>query len=129
MEARKALLTGAGMISLGLGALGIVVPVLPTTSFVLLAAACFAKSSPRFYNALVVNRVFGPYINNYRNGTSVPKRLKIGTCAFLWLTLIVSAVLVHRLLVYGILAAVGVAVTWHVLSLKPRPVAAKELSV
>jgi uncharacterized protein len=120
MEAKKALFTAAGLLSLGFGALGVVLPVLPTTPFVLVAAACFAKSSPKFYNALVTNRVFGPYINNYRNGTSISKKLKIGTIVFLWATLVVSAVLVHKPLIYGVLAAVGIAVTWHVLSLKPR---------
>jgi uncharacterized membrane protein YbaN (DUF454 family) len=120
MNVRRVLFLAVGCLCLVFGAFAIVVPVLPTTPFVLLAATCFAKSSPRFYLTLQRNRIFGPFIDNYRNGKGVPRSIKIFTLTFLWVGLIISAMLVHRPLVYAILAACGLAVTWHVLSLRPR---------
>jgi len=117
---RRVLLITAGFIALGFGTVGIVIPVLPTTPFVLLAATCFANSSPKFYTWLRRNRLFGPFIDHYRNGTGVPTTQKVITLSVLWTGLLISAVLVDRGFVRAILAAVGVAVTWHVLSLRPR---------
>ena len=65
------------MIALGLAALGVVLPLLPTTPFVLVAAACFSKSSPRFYDRLLTNRVFGSFINHWREARSIPMRAKL----------------------------------------------------
>lgn len=71
------LLMAGGFLSLGIGALGVILPVLPTTVFVLIAAGCFARSSPRFYHWLLANRVFGPLIRDWRQSRSVPLRAKI----------------------------------------------------
>ena len=60
-----------------LGFIGIFVPLLPTTPFLLLAAACYAKSSPAFYNWLLCNKWFGSYIKNYREGRGIPLKSKI----------------------------------------------------
>lgn len=68
--------TTCGLIFVGLAALGAVLPVLPTTPFLLVAAACFAKSSPRLYQWLVTNRVFGPLIVNWQQTRTIPKRAK-----------------------------------------------------
>jgi uncharacterized protein len=122
MGLRKVLLVTAGVLCLIVGAIGILVPVLPTTPFVLVAAGCFANSSPKFYHWLNHNRVFGPFIKHYREGTGVPKAQKTWTLSILWLGLVISAIAVHRPLVYGILAAVGAAVTWHILSMRQRSV-------
>lgn len=74
---KKILLMGLGFICLGLAILGVILPVMPTTCFVLMAAACFAKSSPRFYNWLLNSALFGPMIRNWQNTRSMPKRAKI----------------------------------------------------
>jgi len=71
------LLLGAGFLFVGLAALGVILPLLPTTPFVLVAAACFARSSPRFYKWLLANRVFGPLITDWRAHGSIPLRAKI----------------------------------------------------
>ena len=71
------LLLLAGFLFVGLAALGVILPLLPTTPFVLVAAACFARSSPRFYNWLLANRVFGPLIADWRTHGSIPRRAKI----------------------------------------------------
>lgn len=68
--------TTCGLIFVGLAALGAVLPVLPTTPFLLVAAACFAKSSPRLYQWLVTNRVFGPLIVNWQQTRTIPKKAK-----------------------------------------------------
>jgi uncharacterized membrane protein YbaN (DUF454 family) len=65
-----------GFLFVGLAALGVVLPVLPTTPFLLLAAACFAKSSQRFYDWLLNTRVFGELIRNWRDSRSISRKAK-----------------------------------------------------
>lgn len=80
-----------GWLSVFLGVLGIFLPVLPTTPFLLLAAACFVRSSPRFYNWLVEHPKLGKYILHYLNGEGLPKKAKIYTIVMIWLTMGLSA--------------------------------------
>jgi len=70
------LLRTAGFLFLGLGAVGVVVPGLPTTPLVLVAAACFARSSPRLHRWLLANRVFGPLIRNWQEHRSISPRAR-----------------------------------------------------
>lgn len=70
------LLKFVGLFFVALGMLGAVLPILPTTPFILVAAACFAKSSPYLYNKLLSNRIFGPLIRDWREYQSIPKRAK-----------------------------------------------------
>jgi uncharacterized membrane protein YbaN (DUF454 family) len=58
------------------GVIGIVLPLLPTTPFLLLAAACYARSSDRFYNGLLANRYFGPPIREWRDSHTVSRKNK-----------------------------------------------------
>lgn len=73
---KRALLVGAGLLSLLLGLLGAVLPGLPTTPFVLLAAACFAKASPRLHRWLVQHRWLGPMVRDWEANHSLPLRIK-----------------------------------------------------
>lgn len=82
----------AGMIALMLGALGVLLPVLPTTPFVLLAAFCFGKGSPRLRNLLTSNPTFGPYIEDWETRGAIPRRAKILACLVMGLTLGASVV-------------------------------------
>ena len=66
-----------GMLALGLGAIGVVVPLLPTTPFVILAAALFARSSPKMHQKLVSSRVFGPLIIAWNEERRIPRRAKV----------------------------------------------------
>lgn len=86
----RALFLAAGLVFLALGMLGVFLPVLPTTPFLLLAAACFARGSTRFYNWLLNNPVFGPTILEWRRHRSIPWRTKITAIVLMSLTLAVS---------------------------------------
>ncbi len=109
----------AGTFFLGLGIIGIFVPILPTTPFLLLATACYARSSKRFYNWLLNNKWFGNYIRNYREGKGVPLKVKILSIFFLWITIIVSAVFVVTIIfIKVILILIAIAVTIHILSIR-----------
>jgi uncharacterized membrane protein YbaN (DUF454 family) len=106
-----------GAVSVGLGALGIFLPLLPTTPFLLLAATCFARSSPRFYGWLLEHRILGRYIRDYRRG-GLTVRAKFVTVGMLWLTIGVSALIVNSLHVRALLLIIAVGVTVHVMSLR-----------
>jgi uncharacterized membrane protein YbaN (DUF454 family) len=119
---RQALFLVAGCLLLATGVVGIVVPVLPTTPFLLLAALCFARSSVRCHRWLLGNRFFGRYLNDYLSGRGVPGKVKAGVLAFLWLVITLSAVfLAQDLWLRIVLFAVACGVTVHVLLLKVRP--------
>ena len=117
-SAKKYLLILAGSISLVLGIIGIVIPVLPTTPFLLLAAYCYIRSSKRLYDWMLNNRVFGTYIYNYITYRAIKRSVKVVTLIILWGTLTVSIVLVSNVYLRIFLVAVGVGVSIHVLSLK-----------
>ena len=105
-----------------LGVVGMILPVLPTTPFLLLAAVCYAHSSPRFYHWLLNNRWFGEYIRNYREGNGMPLRQKIITIGLLWLTIGLSVVYAVSLWwVRLILLGIAVGVTTHLVSIKTSP--------
>ena len=115
----RIILIVTGTFFVGLGILGIFMPILPTTPFLLLAAACYARSSQRFYDWLLTNRWFGNYIRNYLQGKGISLKLKILTIAILWLTIICSVTFaVHDLLVRLILILIAIGVTIHILSVR-----------
>ena len=120
MKAKNLILTILGFLSLGLGAVGVVLPVLPTTPFVLLAAFCFYASNRKIHDWLKRNRIFGQYIENYRTKQGIKLSLKIGSIIFLWAGLSVSMIVVRTMWVYILLTAVGVGVTIHLLLIKTK---------
>jgi len=107
------LLTG-GWLCIVLAVLGALLPLLPTTPFLLLAAICFARCSPRFYQWLVTNRWFGEYLNNYREGRGMQLKHKITALSLMWVSIGYSAIMVaeaHWL--RALLMLIAVLVTWH----------------
>jgi uncharacterized membrane protein YbaN (DUF454 family) len=110
-----------GTISLILGIIGIVLPILPTTPFLLLAAACYARSSEKFYNWLLNNRILGSYIRNYIEGRGMPLKVKIFTISMLWITILISAFLIIQIMwVRFVLIIIAIAVTIHIILIRPK---------
>lgn len=111
----KKLLVVTGFISLILGIIGIVVPLLPTTPFLLLSAACFIQGSDRLYQWLMNSRLFGRYIRNYREYNAIPLKTKILAIGLLWITILYSIIfIVEYIYIRFLLTAIAVAVTIHI---------------
>ncbi len=109
---RRHLLQGLGWFCVGLGAIGIVLPVMPTTVFLLVALWAFARSSPRLHTWLIENPYFGPYIEDWERDRIIPVRAKVlavmmMTASALWLALGSDAPLI---VVFGVISIlIGVA--------------------
>ena len=114
---RRAVFVGVGFACLAIGAVGVVVPLLPTTPFLLAAAYLFLRSSPRWHAWLLQNRVVGGYLRAYLEEGVVPARTKVVALALLWTTLGVSVIVVGKWYVAVALLVVGVAVTVHIVLL------------
>ena len=107
-----------GLACTGLAILGIFLPLLPTVPLLLLAAACFARSSERFHGWLLQHPRLGPMIRGYLDGQGIPLRSKIYAIALLWLTISISALFLTSLLWVQItLFAIGCGVTVYLLRL------------
>ncbi len=120
-RSRRILLLTVGSLCVVLGGIGIVIPVLPTTPFLLLAAACFLRSSQQFYNWLINNRILGFYIRNYLEGRGLPLRAKIVTISLLWGTILLSVfIFIQTAWVQILLVTIAIAVSIHVIRIKPR---------
>lgn len=129
---RQWLLVAAGILCVALGIVGALVPLLPTTVFLLLASACFVRSSARMHRWLLENRMFGKYLRHYRDGAGLPPAAKVTTLVLLWAALATSALLAvptNAWWTKGLLFVVGLGVTIHILRLKsPRPLQPSECS-
>lgn len=115
------LLWAAGSLALGLGLLGVVLPGLPTTPFVLLAAACYAKASPRLHAWLLNHRLLGPMLRDWEQHRSLTRRTK--TVAVVSMTLMVSLSIWSfrgRLIAQLMLVLLGAIGAWVVLRIPTR---------
>lgn len=118
---KRRLLTGCGLLCLGLAVLGWILPIVPATPFLLLGAWCFARSSPRLHRWLRENRLFGRYLRDYEDGRGVPRTWKVGTLALIWGSVALSAALVARATwLRLLLAAIALGMTWRILRLPTR---------
>ncbi len=114
----RLLLIGIGWLSIILGIIGIFVPVMPTVPFLLLATACFARSSERFHSWLVDHKYLGPMIRNYLSGSSMPLRAKISALVMIWVSLLISALLLVKVYwVKLLLVGIGACLTFYLLRL------------
>lgn len=117
----RGLLLAAGLLSLALGVLGIFLPLLPTVPFLLLAAACFARSSERVHRWLLNHAQLGPMLAGFLDGQGIPRQAKIRAIALVWLTISPSALwLVSHPWLKGLLFAVALAVTLYLWRLPLR---------
>ena len=116
---RKGFLAAVGLLAVGLGTIGVFVPLLPTTPFLLLAAACFIRSSDRLYDWLIHHRWFGSYIRNYREHRAITLPAKVVSLTLLWSVIGYSALFVANVWwLRTLLGVVAVGVTIHLLLLK-----------
>ena len=120
-ELKRRALFVAGTVSLGLGILGMVLPVVPTTPFLLLAAACYARSSKRFEDWLLGNRLFGRAVRDYREGRGVSLRVKVLAVLLLWTTIgCTVAFAVDIIALKAVLIVIALGVTVHIATLRRR---------
>lgn len=114
----KLLVLALGWLSVVLGVIGIFLPVLPTTPFLLLAAACFVRTSPRFYHWLIDHPYLGKYVIYYLDGKGIPRKAKVYTLLLMWATMLTTAfLLTDRLTVQIILPLIGCGVSLYILRL------------
>jgi len=111
---RWSLLT-AGTVFVGLGILGMFLPLLPTTVFFLMAAWCYARSSKKLYDWLHHNKYFGRYLRNYREGKGISLASKISTIIILWSSIGYSIVVTESFVIHLILLAIAIGVTLHIM--------------
>ncbi len=113
------LLLLVGWVAVGLGMLGIPLPVLPTTPFLLLAAACFLRSSPQAHQWLVQHPKLGPYFVQFLEGHGMPLKAKVYTLVVMWLSMILSMILVASKvpILYGLLPLIGIGVSIYLIRL------------
>ncbi len=115
----KYILASLGLISLALAILGIILPLLPTTPFLLLSAALFMKSSTRLYNWLMNHKYLGKYLQNYIHHKTISTKTKVSAISLLWITILASVIfIIEKAVIKIVLLAIAIAVTIHILSFK-----------
>ena len=115
----RRLWVAAGTFFLVIGAVGIILPLLPTTPFLLVAAACYSRGSERLYKWLLGNRWFGKFIKDYLEKRAIPVKAKVLAISVIWLTIGVSVFLaVHVLPVKIVLVVIAAGVTLYLLTRK-----------
>ena len=119
MKTMKFLFAFLGSVSLVLGIMGVFLPVLPTTPFLLLAAAMYMRSSQRLYDWLMSHKHLGAYIRNFREHKALPLRVKVVSVTMVWATLLYCAIFVAKeWWMSAIFIAIATGVTIHILSFK-----------
>ena len=106
-----------GSLSLFLGLLGIALPLLPTTPFLLLSATCYFHGSDKLYHWLMAHPTLGPYIHSFREEKAIPLRVKVVSVTMVWVTLLYCIFfVVNSLWIKLLLLFLAIAISWHILS-------------
>lgn len=110
-----------GCLSLFLGLLGIALPLLPTTPFLLLSATCYFHGSDKLYHWLMAHPTLGPYIHSFREEKAIPLRVKVVSVTMVWVTLLYCIFfVVNSLWIKLLLLFLAIAISWHILSYATR---------
>jgi uncharacterized protein len=117
-KTKKLLLIVAGILAVTLGTIGVFLPLLPTTPFLLIASYCFVRSSERLHNWLMNHHLFGKYLQNYIKYRAITKLTKIISISALWITITISFVLIENIYARIVLVVVSICVTIHLAKLK-----------
>ncbi len=113
-KALRLLLISVGWLSVVLGVIGIFLPIMPTTPFLLLAAACFVRTSPKFYQWLVGHPRLGKYLVYYLEGKGIPLKAKVYTIALITISMSITTYIVPVMAVKVLLPLVGVLVALYI---------------
>lgn len=117
----RVLLVVIGTVFVGLGIIGLLLPVVPTTPFLLVAAACYARSSSRFYNALLANPWFGPLIREWRESGTIPSRAKLIALILIAVSFGVTIVVILKALwLQIIMLGIAIAVSTYLASIPAK---------
>ena len=114
------LVNALGVLLLGIGAVGVFLPLLPTTPFVLLAAMCFSYSNRKFYERLKRAPFLGSFIVNFEEKCGIPMSLKIKSVTLVWVSLLISMIALNTLWLYIFLSIIGLGVTVHIFMIKTK---------
>jgi uncharacterized membrane protein YbaN (DUF454 family) len=119
----------SGFILVAIGVIGIFLPLLPTTIFLILASICFLKSSPKANDWLRNHKILGGYIDNYQNKTGLTRNTKIANIITLWTSISLSAfLLTNELYIRIILLTIAIGVSIHLLMIKTKQSNNKKIS-
>ncbi|MCX8064332.1 MAG: YbaN family protein, partial [Candidatus Hydrogenedentes bacterium] len=114
MKIIRIALAVAGTLFLLIGIIGIFIPILPTTPFLLLSAVCYANSFKKYYHWLLNTKWIGNYIKNYQEGKGISLRAKLFSISLLWFTIMFSVVFVlQNFFIRIVLIAIAISVTFH----------------
>lgn len=117
MNLKNIIFVGLGFASLGLGAIGTLLPILPTTPFILLAAFCFSIGSPKLQGKLKKSEFFKQYIEYYENETGVPRETVKKSIILVWIGLIISIFITRKLWTTILLTSIGIGVSIYLTTL------------
>lgn len=117
-QLKKYALITLGSLTMGLGVVGVIIPVLPTTPFLLVTAFCFLRSSERLYHWLFNHRLFGRYLQDYLERRTVSRKIKVGALGMLWPSLLICMSLVPLPSVRILVALIGMGVSIYIIRLK-----------
>ncbi|MCW4629771.1 MULTISPECIES: YbaN family protein [Marinomonas] len=120
MQGKRILYLLLGWFSLISGIIGIFLPLLPTTPFVLLAAWCFSKSSKRFHAWLLNHKFFGPIVNDWQSSDGIPRRARNRAIIFMWIGMAISMIVVSRFWATLGLLIIGLCVMTYLLRMPIR---------
>jgi len=128
MEITKILLILLGTLSLIIGIIGIVVPGLPTTPFVLLTAGLYIRSSDKLYQRLIGNKIIGAYIVEYRSRKGMSLRTKISAIGTMWVMIAISCIFFQAtFFIKGLIILIGLVGTVVMIYIVPAGVDSDEM--
>jgi len=116
-QSANLLLMIIGWLCIVLGVLGIFLPLLPTTVFILLAAYCFSRSSERFHRWMLEHKYFGEILQTYQAGLGMPRKVRRRVLCLLWLSMGVSMWVVGQWWAVLLLSVIGLGVSGYLLQL------------
>jgi len=118
---KKTLLLIIGTLSLGLGVVGIFLPVLPTTPFLLLALTCYMKSSQKMYDYILSNKYLSFYVKDYMSHKGIPVKAKLRAILLIWFSIGFSIIfIVDRMILRMILLVTGISISIFIWTRKTR---------